>query len=65
MEAAGIAPASRIPQVVLQHVICVERGRRWLHYVCIDAGRAELVVSWHRMTPEISEAITRLVRGES
>jgi hypothetical protein len=64
-QAAGIAPASLISQVVLQEGACVERGCQWLQYVCTDAGLAELVPSWHRMTPEVRAAIMRLVRGES
>jgi hypothetical protein len=65
MEPAGIAPASLILPVVLQGGTCVERGCQWLQYVCTDAGLAELVASWHRMTPEVRAAIMRSVRGES
>jgi hypothetical protein len=64
VEAAGIAPASLIPQVVFQEDTCVERCCQWLQYVCSDAGLAELVACWHRMTPEVRAAIKRLVRGE-
>jgi len=65
MEAAGIAPGDQIPQVVSQDDTCVERRCQWLHYVCTDAGLAELVASWHRLTPCVRAAIMRLVRGEN
>ena len=48
MEAAGIAPASRDTQVVLQSNRCVERWRQRLHDVCTDVTLQELVVNWQR-----------------
>jgi hypothetical protein len=62
-QAAGIAPASLIPQAVLQNMSCVDRGCQWLHYVCTDAGLAALVASWHRLTPVVRATIMQLVRG--
>jgi hypothetical protein len=62
MEAAGIAPAAQIPQVVSQQDSCVEHGCQWLHYVCTDAALQELVVNWHRLTPSARTAIMDLAR---
>jgi len=62
MEAAGIAPASQIPQVVSQQDSCVEHGCQWLHYLCADAALQELVVNWHRLTPSVRTAIMDLAR---
>ena len=36
-----------------------------VHCVCSDAGLAELVAFWHRLTRDVRAAIMRLVRGES
>jgi hypothetical protein len=63
LAAAGIAPASLIPQVVSPHTICVEQGCQWLHYVCRDAALRGLVASWHRLTPAVKTAIMELARG--
>ena len=63
MEAAGIAPASQIPQVVSQHDTCVEQGFQWLHYVCTDAALQELVANWHRLTSPVMDAIMALLRS--
>src|ERR1700722_13093538 len=57
MEAAGIAPASQIPQVVLEHDTCVEQGCAWLHYVCTEEALQQLVANWHRLTPSLRAAI--------
>ena len=64
MEAAGIAPASQIPQVVSQHDTCVEQGCQWLHYVCTEEALSELVAAWHGLAPEVREAIVRIARGQ-
>ncbi len=63
VKAAGIAPASQIPQVVNAHNTCVEQGCQWLHYVCTDAAVRELVASWHGLAPSVKDAITALLRG--
>ncbi len=62
MEAAGIAPASYIPQVVPLHSISVGRGCQWLHYVCTGATLRELVANWHRLTPDVRAAIMELIQ---
>src|SRR5271166_1447930 len=61
MEAAGIAPASLTPQVVLLHDTCVEHGCQWLHYVCRDAalGRSGFAAGWG----ERSGGVVRTGRG--
>ena len=65
MEAAGIAPASQIPQVVSQQNTCVEQGCQWLHFVCTDAALRELVTNWHLLTPAAVEKIMDLARAKS
>jgi len=62
VEAAGIAPASRITQIVSQHDVCVEHGCRWLQYVCTEAALQELLANWHRLTPPVRTAIMALLR---
>jgi hypothetical protein len=62
MEAAGIAPAEPVPQVISQHDICVEQGCRWLHYGCTEASLIELLASWPNLPPHIIQAIMALVR---
>ena len=63
MEAAGIAPASQIPQVVSPHDTCVNEGCQWSHYVCTDAALLDLVANWHRLTPSVRTAILDLAQG--
>ena len=63
VEAAGIAPASRIPQVVSPHTTCVEQGCRWLHTICTEEALSELVAAWHGLAPEVIEAIMELARS--
>ncbi len=63
VEAAGIAPASHIPQVVSPHTTCVEHGCQWLHHVCTDAALQELVANWHRLSPSVRTAIMARLRG--
>jgi hypothetical protein len=63
MEAAGIAPAVQIPQVVSLHDTCVEYGYQCLHDVCTDAGLAELVANWRPLTPPVMDAIMALLRS--
>jgi hypothetical protein len=63
MEAAGIATADAVPQVVSPHATCVEHACQWLRYGCADAARQELVADWHRLTPKVRSAIMELVRS--
>jgi hypothetical protein len=60
MEAAGIAPASLIPLGVLQEVTCNEHGCQWLHYGCAEEALRGHVAAWHRLAPEVREAILNL-----
>src|SRR5271157_891448 len=53
VEAAGIAPAAPIPQVVSPYDTCVEQGCQWSHYVCTDATLRELVANWRHLTPSV------------
>jgi hypothetical protein len=63
MEAAGIAPASRVPQVVSANDTCVEQGCQWLHYVCTEEALSELVAAWHGLAPEVRDEIVKIARG--
>jgi len=63
VEAAGLAPADPVPQVVSQHETCVEHGCRWLHYGCNDASLHELVATWRYLTPAVRQKIIELSRG--
>jgi hypothetical protein len=65
MEAAGIAPASQIPQVGSANETCVKQGCQWLHYVCTDAALRELVAAWHGLAPEVRDAIVRMSGGQT
>jgi hypothetical protein len=62
VEAAGIAPATQIPQVIRPHIIFVEEGCEWLHYVCTGAALRELVANWHCLSPSVKAAILDLAR---
>jgi len=62
VEAAGIAPASQIPQIVSQHSTWLEQGYQSLHDVCTDAVLRELVANWHRLVPSVRAAILDLAR---
>jgi hypothetical protein len=64
MEAAGIAPASQISQVISLHDTYVEQGCQWLHYVCTEEALSELVAAWHGLAPEVRDAIVRIARGQ-
>ena len=63
LEAAGIAPASLISDIVLKDDARVEHGCQSLQSVCTDAGVAVLVASCRRLTPDVRAAIVQLVRG--
>lgn len=62
MGAAGIAPASQVPQVTSFHDTFIEQRCRCLHYVCADATLRELVASSHRLIPSVRSAILDLAR---
>jgi len=62
MEAAGIAPAAKIPQVVSLHDTCVQHRCQWLQYVCTQAALQELVANWHSLTPSVRTAIMDLAQ---
>jgi hypothetical protein len=61
-EAAGIAPADAVPQVISAHATCVEHGCQFLRHGCADAALQELVANWHRLSPSVTEAVLALVR---
>jgi len=63
VEAAGIAPAASVPQVVMPHGGCVEQGCRWLHYGCEDAALVELLDKWPTLPTHITQTIMMLVRA--
>jgi hypothetical protein len=63
VEAAGIAPAAAVPQVVTLHSGCVKAGCRWLHYGCEDAALVELVQMWPALPSHITQTIMILVRS--
>ena len=64
VEAAGIAPASHIPEVLTPHSTCVDTPPPCLHTACTDLALRELVASWHRLTPDVRETIVRIARGQ-
>jgi hypothetical protein len=63
--AAGIAPASQIPQADTQHIGCIDASLRCLHTVCTDLALRALVASWHRLTPDVRERIMSVASGTS
>ena len=64
IEAAGIAPASLVPQVDIQHSHYVEPTWACLHIACTDFGLRELVANWHLLSPDAKETILGIARGE-
>jgi hypothetical protein len=62
VEAAGIAPASRIPQLQSLHESCVEQGCQWLRHGCADLALSELLAKWPALPAHITQAIMALVR---
>ena len=65
MEAAGIAPASQIPQVIWLYDTCVEQGCQWLHHACTEEALSELVAAWHGLAPEVRDEIVRIAAGRA
>jgi hypothetical protein len=63
MEAAGIAPVFRIPQIDTQRISCVDAPLPCLHTACTNSALRELVTCWQRLTPHVRAAIMQLVRG--
>ena len=61
VEAAGIAPASLLPQVVTPQDICIAGHTPCLHPVCTDLALRELIARWQALTPEVRAAIMELV----
>jgi hypothetical protein len=61
-KAAGIAPASRIPQADTPHDSCANTTLTCLHTACTGFALRELVSSWHRVTPDVRERIVAIVR---
>jgi hypothetical protein len=55
--AAGIAPASLIPHVIMQKASCVDDPRSFLHAACTDLALRELVMCWHQLTADVREKI--------
>ena len=64
MERAGIAPASRNPQVVIQHDSCVDTPSPCLHTACTDFALRELVACWQQLSAGVRERIVRIARGQ-
>ena len=62
--AAGIAPASRNPQVVMQHDRCVDTPPPCLHTACTDFALRELVACWQQLSADVRERIVRIARGQ-
>jgi hypothetical protein len=64
MEAAGIAPASRNTQAIMQQEGCVDTPPPCLHIACTDFGLRELVACWHTLAADVRERILMIARGE-
>jgi hypothetical protein len=64
MEAAGIAPASKIPQAGTQHGSYVDTPPPCLHIACTDLALREMVACWHLLSVNVRETIVRISRGQ-
>ena len=63
VEAAEIALANAVPQVICQHKSCVDHRCRRLHCGYTDASLADLLASWPNLPSHIIQAIIALVRA--
>ena len=63
VKAAGIAPAGPMTQVVFPKDGYVESEVVCLHDVCTDVALPVIVAAWPRLSPEVREKISALVRS--
>jgi hypothetical protein len=64
MKAAGIAPASPIPQTEMQDGTCVDCPPPCLHPACTDFALRERVVCWQGLSTDATQKIMEISRGQ-